>query len=63
MKRRLAPITMVLLTCVSLSAMAEDASAPVPIHRTTAKHRVVKQAKTATLPSKKAVTGAASTAK
>ncbi|MBV8047363.1 MAG: hypothetical protein JO171_09430 [Paludibacterium sp.] len=43
MKKQLALGVIALLTCVSLTAMAEDTSAPVPIHRTTAKHRVVKQ--------------------
>ncbi|BEV72194.1 MULTISPECIES: hypothetical protein [unclassified Paludibacterium] len=42
MKKRHVLTATIMLAALSLSVMADETSAPVPIHRTTAKHRAVK---------------------
>lgn len=45
MKKTFLLIAATLIAVLSLSVFADETSAPVPIHRTTAKHRVVRPAR------------------
>jgi hypothetical protein len=45
MKKLILPVFAALTLTLSLSVLADETSSPVPIHRTTAKHRVVKPAR------------------
>lgn len=42
MKKRHVLTATIMLTALPMSVMADETSAPVPIHRTTAKHRAAK---------------------
>lgn len=66
MKKLFLPVIAALTMVLSLSALADGTSAPVPIHRTTAKHRAVKPVKRpapAQKPTAPAAANAASAAK
>ena len=63
MKKLFLPVFAALTLTLSFSALAGETSAPVPIHRTTAKHRTVKPSKKPVSAQKAAAPTTASAAK